>query len=87
MQSALILEVPPGFGPGNEGFADLYLTRYCGHISVQNTICCGLGTKDKAAFLRKDKIYIYASVAQPVEQLSCNQQVVGSSPTGGSFVM
>ena len=30
MQSPQILEVPPGFGPGNEGFADLYSTRYCG---------------------------------------------------------
>ncbi len=29
MQAALILEVPPGFGPGNEGFADLYNARCC----------------------------------------------------------
>ena len=30
MRAALILEVPPGFGPGNEGFADLYIAKYCG---------------------------------------------------------
>ena len=30
MQAALILEVPLGFRPGNEGFRDLYFARYCG---------------------------------------------------------
>ena len=28
MSAATKMEVPPGFGPGNEGFADLYLTTY-----------------------------------------------------------
>ena len=29
--------------------------------------------------------YYFATLAQLVEQLICNQQVVGSTPTGGSI--
>ena len=30
-QLAQVMEVPPGFGPGNEGFADLCLTTWLWH--------------------------------------------------------
>ena len=35
---------------------------------------------------RVQKVCLIASIAQLVEQLICNQQVVGSSPTGSSKV-
>ena len=34
-QVAVFLEVPPGFGPGNEGFADLCLTTWLWHLNME----------------------------------------------------
>ena len=44
-----------------------------------------LQSRPKRVILEKRVISDDASLAQLVEQLTCNQQVVGSSPTAGSI--
>ena len=39
------LQVPPGFGPGNEGFADLYSTTYSNYYHIITTIYTVLKAK------------------------------------------
>ena len=38
LPKALTLEVPPGFEPGNEGFADLCLTSWLWHQTYMPTL-------------------------------------------------
>ena len=52
MLAAIKMEVPPGFGPGNEGFADLYRTTYSSQSKWQTTTYSGVAIRDKAALLR-----------------------------------
>ena len=55
------MEVPPGFGPGNEGFADLCLTTWLWRHLQEGDSCIKFGASDEARtrYLHLGKVALY----------------------------
>ena len=71
------LEVPPGFEPGNEGFADLCLTTWLWYRDIK------IGADDGARtrYLHLGKVALYQMSYIRI----CNRRINAFEPIGGYF--